>query len=278
MEKLYEQVDKLFVDGLVNGLITIVFGVIVIFIVNKLVNKFIKTKWPDNNRTQMRMKKTIEIFLVLAIICGEVRALSSIAKALVASGGILAVVIGLASQEAASNLINGLMVISYKPYKIGDFVIVHQYNVSGYVIDITLRHSVIETLEKTQVIVPNTIMNKAIIENVSNIEHTKANHLFVDISYESNIDQAIKIIQQLAEAHSLSIDARSKADKKKGAPKVPVHVIEFKDSGIALRATINSKDNITGFSMLSDLRKQIITEFNNNGIEIPYPHITLTKD
>ncbi|MFQ7173551.1 MAG: mechanosensitive ion channel domain-containing protein [Thomasclavelia ramosa] len=42
-----------------------------------------------------------------------------------------------------------------------------EYNVIGTVIDISMRHSVIETLERTQVIIPNTIMNKAIIENVS---------------------------------------------------------------------------------------------------------------
>ena len=56
---------------------------------------------------------------------------------------------------------------------------------------------VIETLEKTQMIVPNDIMNKAIIENISQIEHVKANYLYIDISYESDIDQAIKVIQDL---------------------------------------------------------------------------------
>ncbi|MEI3293824.1 MAG: mechanosensitive ion channel domain-containing protein [Thomasclavelia ramosa] len=45
-------------------------------------------------------------------------------------------------------MINGFMIMTYKPYKIGDFVNVREYNVIGTVIDISMRHSVIETLEK----------------------------------------------------------------------------------------------------------------------------------
>ena len=98
-----------------------------------------------------------------------------------ASGGIVAVVIGLASQEAAGNLINGAMIMAYKPYKIGDFIVVTGHNVRGTVIDISLRHSVIETLEKTQMIVPNDIMNKAIIENIYTNSNMLKQIIFISI-------------------------------------------------------------------------------------------------
>jgi small-conductance mechanosensitive channel len=202
-----------------------------------------------------------------------VKFLKSFATALLASGGIVAVVIGLASQEAAGNLINGAMIMAYKPYKIGDFIVVTGHNVRGTVIDISLRHSVIETLEKTQMIVPNDIMNKAIIENISQIEHVKANYLYIDISYESDIDQAIKVIQDLVVKHPLFIDGR----KDKKDPLVPVIVSDLKDSSIQLRATITSEDNVQGFQMLADIRKDLVTEFKKEGIEIPYPHMHIVK-
>ena len=164
MEKIFEQIDNLFVNGVINGIISIVIAGIVLIAINKLLNKFIKKKWPDNYVLQKRIKKIILITIFLAIVCSEVKFLKSFATALLASGGIVAVVIGLASQEAAGNLINGAMIMAYKPYKIGDFIVVTGHNVRGTVIDISLRHSVIETLEKTQMIVPNDIMNKAIIE------------------------------------------------------------------------------------------------------------------
>ena len=169
MEKIFEQIDNLFVNGVINGIISIVIAGIVLIAINKLLNKFIKKKWPDNYVLQKRIKKIILITIFLAIVCSEVKFLKSFATALLASGGIVAVVIGLASQEAAGNLINGAMIMAYKPYKIGDFIVVTGHNVRGTVIDISLRHSVIETLEKTQMIVPNDIMNKAIIENISQI-------------------------------------------------------------------------------------------------------------
>ena len=264
MEKVFEQIDNLFVNGVINGIISIVIAGIVLIAINKLLNKFIKKKWPDNYVLQKRIKKIILITIFLAIICSEVKFLKSFATALLASGGIVAVVIGLASQEAAGNLINGAMIMAYKPYKIGDFIVVTGHNVRGTVID---------TLEKTQMIVPNDIMNKAIIENISQIEHVKANYLYIDISYESDIDQAIKVIQDLVVKHPLFIDGR----KDKKDPLVPVIVSDLKDSSIQLRATITSEDNVQGFQMLADIRKDLVTEFKKEGIEIPYPHMHIVK-
>ena len=111
MEKIFEQIDNLFVNGVINGIISIVIAGIVLIAINKLLNKFIKKKWPDNYVLQKRIKKIILITIFLAIVCSEVKFLKSFATALLASGGIVAVVIGLASQEAAGNLINGAMIM-----------------------------------------------------------------------------------------------------------------------------------------------------------------------
>lgn len=274
MEKIYEQIDSLFVNGLINSAISILVLIVVVVIVNKIINKIMKKKITDPLKLvfPMRVKKVILVTIVLATIMSEITSMQSIIRALVASGGILAVVVGLASQEAASNMINGFMIITYKPYKIGDFVNVQEYNVKGTVIDISMRHSIIETIERTQVIIPNTIMNKAIIENISNVKAQKANHLFIEVSYECDLQRAIAIIQEEGAKHPLCLDGRTKAQKKKHEPTVNVHCVEFNESGIQLRATVLSKDNISGFQLLSDLRLSIKARFDEEGIEIPYPH------
>lgn len=274
IESMYNQIDHLFVNGVIDGITSIIMMAIIILIINKIINKFINNKWPENNVIQKRIKKIILVSLFLAVICSEVKFLKSFATALLASGGIVAVVVGLASQEAASNLINGAMILAYKPYKVGDFIVVQNYNVKGTVIDISLRHSIIETIEKTQMIVPNDIMNKAIIENITQIENVKANYLYVDISYESDVDKAIEIIQKIAKKHPLFIDGRN--DKNEEA--IPVIVYELKDSGICLRATITSENHAQGFQMMADIRKELLSEFNKSGIEIPYPHVHIINN
>lgn len=274
MEAIITYLDQWFVHGTISGTITILFFLLAAVILNKAMNSIIRRRWSDHAPVPHRIKKTILIVFITYGVLTQITPLQSLATTLLASGGILAVIVGLASQEAAANMINGMMIYFGKPFKVGDMIVLKEHNLRGKVIDISLRHSIMETLEKTQIIIPNTIMNKAIIENVSNVPNKKANHLFIDISYESNMEKAIAIIQEEAMHHPFFIDPRNKKDKK-NTPAVAVHCLEFKDSGIALRATIYSQDNEHGFEMLSDLRKSIKLRFDQEGIEIPYPHQTI---
>lgn len=275
MENVYNQLDSIFEHGLINSSISILLVLVFVVILNHILNKYIQKKYSHNLLMAKRIKKVILISIVLWCIFTQITPLQSLATTLLASGGIIAVVVGLASQEAASNIINGLMIYAYKPFVANDYINIISHNVTGTVLDITLRHTIIETLEKTQVIIPNTIMNNAVIENISNVPDKKANYLYIDISYESDIDKAITLIQEECSKHPLLIDPRTAKEKKQNITMIPVRCVEFKDSGVALRATVYSKDNAEGFTMLSDLRINIKKAFDYNGIEIPYPHVTL---
>lgn len=275
MENVYNQLDSIFEHGLINSSISILLVLVFVVILNHILNKYIQKKYSHNLLMAKRIKKVILISIVLWCIFTQITPLQSLATTLLASGGIIAVVVGLASQEAASNIINGLMIYAYKPFVANDYINIISHNVTGTVLDITLRHTIIETLEKTQVIIPNTIMNNAVIENISNVPDKKANYLYIDISYESDIDKAITLIQEECSKHPLLIDPRTTNEKKQNITMIPVRCVEFKDSGVALRATVYSKDNAEGFTMLSDLRINIKKAFDSNGIEIPYPHVTL---
>lgn len=275
MKNFYENLDTIFEYGFAKSSITIVITIIVLIILNRLTNRYLikkmKIKNPTNTTLYIRIKRAIFIGIGVLIIIQQIKPLQSLATTLLASGGIIAVVIGLASQEAASSLINGAMLYINKPFRIGDLIYVKSLDLKGKVVDMTLHYTVIETFEKTPCIVPNTILNKTVIENISDISDKKANYLFIDISYESNMDKAITIIQKNCMNHPLCIDCRSKKEIKENKEMIPVFCIDFKDSGIALRATVHSKNQEEGFIMLSDLRKSIKKEFDKEGIEIPYP-------
>lgn len=266
------KLNDLFENGFLNAMISIAFCILSLCVINHFINKWIEKKLTQHALIAKRTKRIILYTIAICIILAQFKAIGPILQALLTSGGVLAVVIGLASQEAASNIINGAMIYLYKPYRIGDIIFVSECNVKGTVLDIAIGHTVLETFEKTKITIPNSIMNKAVIENISNVDNRKNNYLFIDIAYDSDIDKAISIIQEESIKHPNFIDPRSPEEKRENIPSVSVKCIEFKDSAITLRASIYSKDNASGFDMLSDLRITLLKRFKEEGIEIPFPH------
>ena len=100
-------------------------------------------------------------------------------------------------------------------------------------------------------------------------------HVEFGISYDSDIDKAIKIIKQEAKKHPDCIDNRTKKEKEDGEPMVDVKVIGFGESSVNLRAYVWSKGPLIAFNMHCDLNKSIKERFDKEGIEIPFPYRTL---
>lgn len=261
--------------GVVQTFINISCMVIFGLIINKLLNKPIKKYCQKNVKIILRTKNVIIYALIIYGIFTQFNAFSDIVTALAASTGIITLALGLAAQDAVGNFVDGLLIFSFHPFKIGDLIKLKDYNITGYVTDLSVRHTIIKTFENTEVIVPNSIMNKAILENVSSVNNRKANFLELDISYESDIDLAMKIVTEEVMAHPDFIDVRTPAEISQGMPPVTIRLVDFLDSSMHLKATIFSQDNAQGFAMLSDLRIAIKRRFDKEGIEIPYPHQTI---
>lgn len=257
--------------GLADTIITIALILIISALVSKYLTHLIKRLKPRNQIVLLKAKKIV-IFAIAgyAILTLFVPA-KAILNPLLASGGIVAVVLGLAAQETVGNLISGFMILLFRPFHIDDLVRVNNGQYLGTVVEITVRHTVIQTLENTRIIIPNSQMNTAVLENISDIHSSKADFLYVSIAYDSNLEKAISIIQQEVAAHPKYCDPRSEEDKKNNMPAVIVRVTDFKDSGIELRATVYSNDNSNCFVMLSDLRIALKKRFDQEGIEMPYP-------
>lgn len=214
------------------------------------------------------------VYLIgIGIIIYMVPSLRALSVSLLAGAGILAVVIGFASQQAFSNVISGIFIIASKPYRVGDWLKVKDE--MGIVEDITLRHTVIKTFENKRVMIPNAVMNNEVIENAHIGDERICKFVEIGISYDSDIDRAIKIMREEAEKHPDSIDNRTAAQKKKKEPMVPVKVIGLEDSSVKLRAWVWAKNPSKGFSMACDLRKRIKERFDREGVEIPFPYMTI---
>jgi small-conductance mechanosensitive channel len=95
------------------------------------------------------------------------------------------------------------------------------------------------------------------------------------ISYDSDVDLAMKIMKEESKNHPNCIDNRNKIEIDNGKDQITTRLINFGDSSVNIRAYVWSTDPITGFEMKTDLFKSIKKRFDAEGIEIPFPHRTL---
>ena len=265
----------IFKDGVIETVISTAFIIIVSFIVSKLLTSYIKKYVKKNQKIVLRIKNICIWTFAFYGIFNKFNAFSDILTGIAASTGVLTLAISLATQDAISEFVNGVMIYTFRPFKINDTIRLTDHAIIGRVIDISLRHTIIKTPENTELVIPNSIMNKEILENISNVDNKKANFLELDISYESDIDLAFKIIEEEVIAHPSFVDPRSEEEKNEGKKAVTIRLDGLLDSSMHIKAIIYSENGAKGISMLSDLRISIKKRFDKEGIEIPYPHTTV---
>ncbi len=207
-------------------------------------------------------------FLALLVIIYSIPSLKTVSLSLFAGAGVLAVVLGFASQEAFSNIISGIFIVIFKPFRVHDRVQIGK-DYSGIIEDITLRHTVIRSYKNERIFIPNSVINKETLINSTYKDNLICNFLDLNIAFDSDINKATEIIQAVAVNHPQMLDNRSDAEIAAGSHPVDVLVIGFSEYATRLRAYVWSKDPGSGYVMLSDLRKSIKARFDSEGIEIP---------
>ena len=199
---------------------------------------------------------TVVYILGLACVLYLIPPLRTFATSILASAGIMAMAIGLASQEALSNFVSGIFIILAKPFRIGDMVSLDSGQ-TGKVTEIAIRHTIITTAENRQVIVPNSKINSAIITN-STIKDTRT-CVFVEVgvAYSENLDHCIDEMRKVIEADPRVLDKRTEKEKADGVEKVIIRVLELGSSSITLRAYVWAPNPADAFVLKCDLLKAV---------------------
>jgi len=254
------------------------------FILSKILRAII-TKFLNSSTTHLNVDSTKYNFLKNAIsfilfisafifIFFTVPKLRALGVTLFAGAGVLTAIVLFASQAAFSNIISGIFIIIFKPFRVGDIIKIGNLS-NGKIEDITLRHTVIRNFENRRIIIPNSVISSETIINSTIMDEMICNFIEFGISYDSNIDKAMKIITDEVVKHPDYIDNRTKEEQKEQKPPVTIRVIGYGDSSINLRAYVWSKDHSTGFIMKCDLFKSVKEKFDKEGIEIPFPYRTI---
>ncbi|MCC5945265.1 MAG: mechanosensitive ion channel [Bernardetiaceae bacterium] len=225
-----------------------------------------------DNTTRLRfVRNAINLTIVLVagiVITYTIPALRSVAVGISAGAGVLAAFVAFTFQKAFSNIASGIFIIIFKPFRVGDVLTVSTY--WGVVEDITLRHTVIKSLENRRVIIPNALISTESITNSTIHDARTCKFVEINISYESDLEKAIQIIKEESLNHPDSLDVRTEEEREEGAEVVIIRVVNLNEIGVMVRAYVWAADPITGFFMQCDLNRTLKTRLQNEGISLAY--------
>ncbi|MFC2131723.1 mechanosensitive ion channel family protein, partial [Bacteroidota bacterium] len=260
--------------------VTLIVASVTTLILRKILNTVIRkltTKLKTDPTNYSFIKNSLSILIyasAIIFIFFNIPYLKSLGTALFAGAGVIAAIIGFASQKAFSNIISGIFILVFKPFRVGD-ILESANTQKGIVEEITLWHTVIRNYEHRRIIIPNSTISEETIINSDMIDGKIRKFVDFGISYDSDVDKAIEIIQDEALNHNLSIDNRSKNEIDNNDHSVLVRVISLSDFSVNLRAYVWAENNDKAFTLQCDLLKSVKKRFDKEGIEIPFPYRTI---
>ncbi|MGL5978838.1 MAG: mechanosensitive ion channel family protein [Erysipelotrichaceae bacterium] len=276
MTEIYNQINAIgssfFELGLLSTIITWILILLVAYFTKKAIRRIILRKFGDASIFLVRIAGGFIYGLAIYSCSLLIIPLKSVALSVAGASGIIVLIAGIAAQEAVSNLVGGIFITMFKPFSIGDLIKISENNLTGYVEDISLRHTIISTFENTKIVVPNSVINKSVLENLSITNGIKGNFLEIGIAYESDLHQAMDLISNIIIKHPSFIDIRSEAEIADNQPRVNVRLHAFGDSAMVLKVLFHTADAGSGIAMLSDVRIALKHAFDTHGIEIPFQH------
>lgn len=256
---LWNQVSELlssFGLSLFIALTILIVGRQVVKIVIKVISSALER---SNTEDTVRIFVTnlLNTLLMIVVFIAAINQLGIQTTSIIAVLGAAGLAIGLALQGSLSNFAAGILIVIYRPYKVGDYI--QADNHLGTVDDIQIFSTVLKTPDNKLVIVPNgSIMNGSIV-NFSNQDKRRVD-IIASCSYEDDIDKVKSVLA----------DILSKDDRILSEPEPRIAVSELADSSVNLivRPWVKNSDYINVYySLLEEIKKR----FDKEGISIPYP-------
>ena len=225
-------------------------------ITNLLVSVLRKVNGMDETLVKF-LENIVYYILMIVVILAALSELGIETTSFMAILGAAGLAIGLALQGSLGNFASGVMIILFKPFKVGD--VITAAGVTGTVDEVSIFNTVMITPDNQRIIVPNSAITSDSIVNI-NANSTRRVDLLVGIGYDDDIKKAKEILNSLVEA-----DQRVLLDKG-----VTVAVSELADSSVnfVVRAWVNTPDY---WGVKFDLTENIKLTFDKEGISIPYP-------
>lgn len=212
---------------------------------------------------------SVQTFLksLLSILLNMILAFAIISKlgvettsfaALLASAG---VAIGMALSGNLSNFAGGLIILVFKPFRVGDYI--DGPGASGTVKEIQIFYTILSTVDNRVIFVPNGLLSSNVVTNYSKQDKRRVDWVF-GVEYGEDVDKVRAVLLRLIEA-----DQRILKDP---APFVVLGNLNASSVDITVRVWVNSADY---WSVLFDMNETVYKTFNAEGIGFPFPQLTV---
>jgi small conductance mechanosensitive channel len=203
------------------------------------------------------LSNIVRILLLIFVILAAIGQLGIQTTSLIAVLGAAGLAVGLALQGSLSNFAAGVLVIIFRPYKVGDYI--EAAGVAGTVDEVQIFNTVMNTPDNKRIIVPNSQITGGIITNYSAHETRRVDFTF-GIGYADDIDKAKKIIEEV-----LTSDERVLEDP---APQIVVAELADSSVNIVARPWAKAADY---WGLKFDVTETVKKRFDAEGISIPFP-------
>ncbi|MCW8933598.1 MAG: mechanosensitive ion channel [Gammaproteobacteria bacterium] len=263
MENLFSENSHLISQYLVPWSIKI-FAAILIYVIGRFVAKLVVksvVKLMEKSRVDESLRKfvgnIIGAVLTIFIIIAAIEQLGVDTTSIMAIFAAAGLAVGLALKDSLSNFSAGVMLIMFKPFKLGDLITAG--GSTGVVEVIQIFNTVMRTGDNQEIIIPNSHIYGDSIINMSKRD-TRRVDLVIGIGYDDNIGKAKQLIEGIIAQNSLILTD----------PAPTIMVLELGDSSIniAVRPWVKTGDY---WPVRADLLQTIKETFDEQGISIPYP-------
>lgn len=243
-------------------------GAIIIYIVGRFIIKQVgrllarileKRKLEISVQTFLRSLVSILLNLILAFaIVSRLGVETTSFAALLASAG---VAIGMALSGNLSNFAGGLIILVFKPFKVGDYI--EGQNANGTVREIQIFHTILTTVDNKVIYVPNGALSSNAITNYSKQETRRAEWVF-GVEYGEDFEKVKAVLQRIIDE-----DPRILKDP---APMIALGALSASSVDIKVRAWAKTADY---WDVYFDMNKIVYDTFNKEGIGFPFPQLTV---
>lgn len=263
LEKVIEQTIRTGIEAgksILLALVIFLVGRFLIGLINKLAARMMERKHLDAS-IQSFLKSFINILLTILLLISVVSALgvnTTSFAALLASAG---VAVGMALSGNLQNLAGGIIILLFKPYKVGDYV--DAQGVSGTVKEIQIFHTILQTVDHKVIYVPNGALSSGSVVNYSLSEDRRI-EWSIGVEYGTDAEKVKSTLLSIASA-----DGRILQDP---APFIALSGLGESSVDFVLRAWVKNADY---WDVYFDLNRQIYEVFGQKGISFPFPQMVV---